>query len=130
VGGDFSVHFSTAFPLERSAYLSTNTQPIYTNLSNQLSQIIDTFRKPVNVSPKSPRKQKNPWIIVLGVLLVVACGCVAIAYFIGVTGGSVNPLASLPPHSVNDLYDNGNMVDYYIVVNKSFTKDNAGDLTV
>ena len=44
MGGDFSVHFSTAFPLERSAYLSTNTQPIYTNLSNQLSQIIDTFR--------------------------------------------------------------------------------------
>ncbi len=81
--------------------------------------------RPVNIASKVPRKKSNTWIVVLGALFLVACGCAVILYFAGNMGGLVNPPTSLPAHVVNDLYDDGRMVDYYIVVAKSFPKDDA-----
>ena len=93
--------------------------------SNNSNKPQATPIKSQNNLPKGPKKKNNTWIIVLGALILVACGCITFIYFMGNMGRSVSPPVSLPPHLVNDLYDNGNMIDYFIVVDKSFAKDNA-----
>lgn len=77
-----------------------------------------------NPPPGIPKKKNNTWIILLGALFLAGAGCVFLL-FLGALMGGGNPPTSPPTHTVNDLYDNGKLVDYYIVVDKSFSKDNA-----
>ncbi len=90
-------------------------------------RVIGQHPPPVRTSnspPRIPKKKNNTWLILLGLLFLVAAGCVVLL-FLGALMGGGNPPTSLPPHIVNDLYYGKVTVDYYIVVDKSFTKENA-----
>jgi hypothetical protein len=51
--------------------------------------------KSTNTSQKTPRKKNNTWIIVIGLLFLVACGCVVLFYIVGNMGGALSSLSNI-----------------------------------
>jgi hypothetical protein len=77
------------------------------------SKTPDTFTR-------TPTKKRKTSSIILGLMFLAACVVVILIAIVVINSNS------LPPHTVNDYYfDNGNVIDYYIVVDKSFSKDDA-----
>ncbi len=75
--------------------------------------------KTSNAPARIPTKTKKTSPIILGLMFIAACVLVILIATIAINS------SSLPPHTVNDLYDTGKLVNYYIVVDKSLSKDDA-----
>ena len=75
--------------------------------------------KTSNAATRIPTKKKKTSPIILGLMLLSACILVILIAVIAINSNS------LPSHTVNDIYDTGKLVDYYIVVDKSLSKDDA-----
>ena len=59
-----------------------------------------------NASARIPTKTKKTSPIILGLMFLAACALVILIAIIAINS------SSLPPHTVNDLYDTGKLVDY------------------
>lgn len=77
--------------------------------------------KSPNAQPKAPRKKNNTWIIVFGALFLVACGCIALFYFIGSMGSSLSSPSSttstgtsMPQKPLSDLALNKSEIEFAI----------------